>query len=166
MKSYERIYVIICVIFFVFAFILAYLGYCYNRLPEILIVIGCLFLLITIVYLLQVWMKVSDRDITIAQAGRPFVKVDCLCKFDKHMFQANISLCKHGVILMGDYIDYSIITYDMLSVQCISRFTMNFIYDEDKQKQKHVFQLTMNSPLEIKAVLQMLEQQHVSVVKL
>lgn len=163
MKLYEKWYISLSTVILVLSAIAGFVGYKFCRLPEVLIASGAALLLLTIVYLFILWSKAIRHATRIANAGRCFVKANCLCVCDIGTKQAELRLCKNGWLVLQDGLDDSPRSYEASVVHQIDRNTLDFFYSGAKQIQTYRF--VFNDNLLIKAILQVLEQNHVDIME-
>lgn len=161
-KRYTKNYIILCIGCLILTVIGIYLGFEADRLPEMLIIIGCFFIFVTVLYMMHVHESVWDRDITEAYAGRQFVNVQCLCKKDNNVSKSScLQFCKNGVLLFINNF-YELIDYKDMKISHVNKFQFKLSYLNDKQ-QNHEYLITVNKIVEVKAILQLLESKQIAV---
>lgn len=161
MKRHTAIYLSVCVVCTVISAILIVLGYKFYRLPEMLIVSGSIFVILISVFLFNLHSSELKRKNKIAYAGRQYVKAKCLCKFHGKNSSAVIALCRHGILIQGESVDSELIPYETLTVNCLSKFNIQFV--SKCADRKYTYDITLGAALDVKAILQALSDKHVSV---
>lgn len=156
MSVYDRVYVTVVGFFFAIGAGLLYFANKYNRLPEAFIIIGCSFLIITIVYLLCVYLKVSKASKLQLPTGPVLAKAFCLCKSENKSSQIDVMLYDSGMLLSGEFFPDTVFSYPDFTVKSVSKFGLQV-----QAKDEQVYEMTFSSVLSMKALLTVFEEKQV-----
>ena len=159
MKVYKVLYFSFMSIFTVIAVGFAILCFHYDRLPEGLILIGCVYTIFTICYALYLSIVKLRKDEVLASAGVKIVATKCVCKINnQHGVDCVLSLNKNGVLVDAKDMEFVCIPYtdfmyrgnDAYSVT-ISRVSF------DDSIEDVVYRFVISSRITAKAVIQVLQ---------
>ena len=137
------------------------LGMLYYRLPEALILSGGILIFYISIILFDGYLTKSERETVVAMAGRCIIHVKAFCKHQGVSEQVIISFHSHGVLVQGNTIESSIMEYSGLLVSRTKKYSFRFMFEDIEQDLNETYDVTINSLLEVKAIIQVLQNMSV-----
>ena len=149
---------------FVFALLCAvavFLGFKFSRISEALIVSAGILAAYISIILFDGYLSKREYNSKISAAGNQIIRKIAFCKHMGVCEQVVISFHTRGVLVEGEKIESNLLEYDCLLVDKTKEYTFVLMYD--KNDFSETYQITVNTLLDVKAIVQVLKNYSIEI---